>query len=146
MVTGPKIISELKRIATANDGILVAEHVVEAAKRAASPLHNMFDWDDSEAANKWRIHQARQLIRVTVEYIGKGEDKIPMRVFVSLTDDRVEGGYRVTAQVLSDAAKRKQMLDDAIEEMNRFRRKYAALKELAEVFEAMRKAAGKKAA
>lgn len=144
----PEIIAELKRIADANEGVLRPSDVVEAARVETSPLHSRFDWDDSEAAEKWRLHQARGLIRVTVEYIGTGEEKIPARVFVSLTTDRNEdgGGYRATAAVMADTDYRKQLLADALDEMQRFEKKYAELKELAEVFAAMRKARRGKAA
>jgi hypothetical protein len=37
--------------------------VVEAARAKDSPIHGCFDWDDTEAANKWRLEQARELIR-----------------------------------------------------------------------------------
>lgn len=146
MRTDSRVVAELKRIADRNDGVLMPEDVVEAARPAASPLHSSFDWDDSEAAQKWRLHQARQLLRVTVEYIESDNARVPMRVFVSLTDDRRDGGYRITAKVLSDAEQRKQLLNDAYEEMRWFQKKYAALKELAEVFAAMRRASRKKAA
>jgi hypothetical protein len=54
------------------DGILRPESVVAAAKDPASPLHNYFTWDDVEAAHKYRLDQARALIRsvkieITVE-------------------------------------------------------------------------------
>ncbi len=142
MVKNPEVIAELERIAKANRGELRVQDVVEAARPAASPLHSWFDWDDSEAAHRWRLQQARQLLRVTVAYIGDNEDAIPVRVFVSISTDRYNGkggGYRVTTAVLSDAERRQQLLDDAMAEMKRFRAKYAELKELAEVFDAMSK-------
>lgn len=142
MVKNPEVIAALERIAKANHGELRVQDVVKAARPAASPLHSWFNWDDSEAAQQWRLQQARQLLRVTVAYIGDDEESIPIRVFVSLSTDRYNGkggGYRVTTAVLSDAERRQQLLDDALEEMKRFRAKYAELKELADVFSAMRR-------
>jgi hypothetical protein len=139
----PEIIGELRRIAEANDGQVRPSDVVKAARPASSPLHSQFEWDDSEAAERYRLSQARQLLRVTVEYIGEGDDAVSARVFVSLTTDRGEGGYRVMADVMSNAAHRKQLLADALEEMAQFERKYSDLKKLAEVFAAMRKVRGK---
>lgn len=131
---------ELIRIAQAYGGELKPEVVVKEARVETSPLHHSFDWDDGEAAENWRIHQARQLIRVTVTFEAVSNDKlIPCRVFVSLTPDREKGGagYRLTSDVMSDTEHRQQMLADAKDEMNRFRAKYRALTELAEVFAAM---------
>lgn len=45
------IARELKRIAKANHGQLLPEKVVEAARPNNSPLHNRFEWDDTEAAS-----------------------------------------------------------------------------------------------
>jgi hypothetical protein len=132
---------ELQRIADESDGVLVPEAVVEAARPEASPLHSRFTWDDSEAAHQYRIWQARQLIRVTVEIVHEGQ-KEPSRMWVSLKPDRNNdgGGYRSMISVMSDADMATQLLKDAHEEMESFEQKYSGLKELAEVIGAMRKA------
>lgn len=44
------------------EGKLTPEAVVKAAKSMASPLHDCFEWDDSEAASRYRLWQARELI------------------------------------------------------------------------------------
>lgn len=115
--------------------------VVESARPKNSPLHSRFTWDDNEAAEKYRLWQARQLIAVTVSYIGpEREGAERMRVFVSLTSDRVDGGYREVEAVMIDPGQREIMMADALEEMERFQKKYADLQELAEVFSAMKRA------
>jgi hypothetical protein len=140
VIDDPVIVAELRRIAKdIVDGVLLPEEVVRAARPEKSPLHSRFDWEDSEAAHNWRLHQARNLIRVTVTYVidPRTKESRPMRVFVSLTPDRVEGGYRVTVDVLSDREQRKRLLQDALDELERFQAKYAALEELAEIFTAI---------
>lgn len=133
-MTNQAVIDELERIAKEHGGELKPEDVVEAARAKSSPLHDHFTWDDSEAAQRYRLYEARQLIRVTLTYVG--DDRTPMRVFVSLTPDRKAegGGYRPTASVLVNAKQRAQLLADALAEMERFQAKYATLKELSEVF------------
>ena len=133
------VIAELKKLAQDNGGLLQPEIVVEAARPKSSPLHSRFEWDDSVAGQQYRIWQARQLIRVSVEVITGSEE--PMNVFVSLTPDRAKesGGYRVMTHVLSRKEMREQMLSDALAELQCFREKYARLKELAGVFEAIKK-------
>lgn len=134
-------IHELRAIAAEHGGILRAEDVVRAAEDPESSLHSAFTWDDGEAGKQWRLHQARNLIRVTVQYI-ENVDAPPMRVFVSLSPDRsVEGGgYRDTIQVLTTKDLRRQLLEDAVEDMKRFKEKYENLKELNEVIQSMSKA------
>lgn len=132
------IVEELKRIAAENGGILRPRDIVDEARVPDSPLHRCFEWDDSVAAEQYRLWQARAMTRVLVSYERTPSGKvIPCRVFVSLTPDREASGYRVVADVLNDPAQRQQMLADAYAEMRRFRLKYQHLVELAKVFEAI---------
>jgi len=139
-VTDEEVITELRRIAAAHGGVAKAQAVVNAARNKRSVLHPYFDWDDSEAGESWRLHQARNLLRVVVMYEPIDEKRsVECRVFVSLTTDRDNdgGGYRVTHTVLSDPEQRRQLLCDARSEMKRFIAKYQKLDELAKVFAAM---------
>ena len=106
-------------------GELVPADVVEAAADEASPLHPFFVWDDAEAAGKFRIEQARTLIRrikfdvivdeVTervVQYVHQPESDDPMyqslprmrssdRIEAVLNQElaRVEGNLRRTTGI-----------------------------------------------
>lgn len=62
MKIGDRVESELKRLES-RAGTLTPESVIEAARNDKSALHGYFDWDDTIAAHKWRIEQARTLIR-----------------------------------------------------------------------------------
>jgi len=137
------VVAELKRLAAETGGVLRPEQIVQAAEPEDSPLHSKFTWDDSEAAQSFRIEQARRLLRVTIHYIVSGRKTWRDRVFVSLSTDRDyeadTAGYRVMVNVLSRADLRQQLLEDAISEMRVFQEKYGRLKELAEVFAAMKR-------
>ncbi len=118
------------------------EAVVEAARNEDSPLHNRFEWDDGEAAERYRLWQARLLINVSVQYIDDGHNKqVPTKVFVSLSTDRPKGGYRVFIDVMSDDDQRNQFLADSLQAMRHFEEKYKKLSELGEVFETMQRTA-----
>jgi len=133
-------VSVLRRLAAENGGVLEPTQVVEAARDEDSPLHSSFTWDDGEAAEKWRVHQARNLIRVMVEYIDV-EKSEPSKVFVALRSEaKTGGGYRRTVDVMSDADMRAQLLKQAFEDAKLFKLKYKRLTELAEVFDAMTRA------
>jgi hypothetical protein len=133
------VVKELKKLARQNGGVLQAETVVEAAQPEESPLHPCFEWDNSQAGHLYRLHQARQLIRVSVVYEPQTDTHV--RAFISLTPDREVsgGGYREMIAVLSRKDMKEQMLADALAELESFQAKYAALKELAEVFKAIKK-------
>lgn len=128
---------ELERLAQASGGELSPEQVVEAARPLDAPLHSSFDWDNSSAAEKYRLHQARNLIRAVVTYLSVDDKVVMCRAFVSLTPDRGKEGYRLTTAVLSDEERRCQLLQDARAEMKVFRDKYRMLSELGAVFAAM---------
>lgn len=141
-ITNPVVISTLKSLCEENDGILTAEAVVEAARPARSPLHSHFEWDNTKAAGQYRIWQARQMLRVVVEYLPGKSDRVE-RVFVNLTPDQMEdgGGYRPLVTVLSDTDMRSQLLADALGEFQRMEQKYGRIQELAAVFAAVREVA-----
>lgn len=118
-------------------GLLHPEDVVDFAKNhKTSELHRHFEWDDSEAAEKYRLVQARALIRVCV--VSSTQTSTPIRCMVSLSSDRKKGGgYRTIETVLTNETLHKRMLADALMEFNRSRVKYSALKELQPVFDAI---------
>jgi hypothetical protein len=57
-------------------GSLTAGNVVRAASSEDHPLHGRFEWDDSIAGHKYRLSQARALIRTVHEpYVVNDEIK-----------------------------------------------------------------------
>ena len=82
--------------------VLTPEQVVEAARDPASPLHEEFEWDDTEAGHKWRLNQARTLIRsvrVTIQV-----QNVPVPTIAYIHDPEADGqGYRHVSQVRNDA-------------------------------------------
>ena len=127
---------ELERIRISNGGALRPEDIVEAAASKDNPLHPHFEWDDSEAAARYRLLQASHLIRVCV--IVDETIDAPVRAFVSLMPDRATGvGYRAYADVVNDPEMLRQLIADAQRELDSFARKFARLRqsgELAGVF------------
>ena len=136
---------ELDRIRVRHRGLLRPRDVVAAAEPKNSLLHGCFDWDDSSAAHKFRLEQARHLIRVFVQVSKCGRKNIESRVYVALgSESEGGGGYRLLTDVLSDKAMREELLQEAYRDMRYFMEKYSALKELASVFQAIREISGRK--
>ncbi len=130
--------AELERIRLENDGMLNPHTVVEVAREPENVLHGHFTWDDTEAAEKYRLWQARKLINTIVTILPN--ETTSVRMYVSLKDDRDdEGGYRGLVDVLSDDEMRVRLLKEAFSEFNHFKMKYNHLKALAPVFKAMEK-------
>lgn len=96
-------ITEVNRLAKLGGGRITPRALVDAARDPDSPLHSFFEWDDSEAAEKYREMQARTLLRSCTrrEVIHKRRVEIPM--YVRDPDcDTTEQGYVETAKIRTD--------------------------------------------
>lgn len=56
--------AELQKIVDAG-AALTPKGVLESARKKSSPLHKYFEWEDSKAAEKYRLEQAYRLISMT---------------------------------------------------------------------------------
>lgn len=82
------------------DERLHKEAVLADAKKASSPLHSYFEWDDTKAAHAHRLEQAGKLIRSIrwkVEYTPH-----TVRAPVYVQDTRAEEGYVSVEDLKSD--------------------------------------------
>lgn len=128
----------LKEIAARDGGFLRPQAVVDAARDRDSPLHGAFCWNDTEAAKRYRILQAQQLIRsfrVTVENNGA---KYDMPVFVGVSTDRTGGKCDNPYRLASDVAKDTDLLavaeNDALEQLRGIKARYDHLKRLGDIW------------
>ena len=113
----------LEKLANQNNGILLVDDVIEAAKDKSCVLHHHFEWDDTEAAKSFRREQARSLIRrckITLVEHPSAE----IRVFTSLPSDReTGGGDRLTSTVLNNEQMRMELIHDIELTITRWRTK-----------------------
>jgi hypothetical protein len=117
-----------------------ATHVISAARNSRSPLHSAFTWDKVKGWQKNLESEARILLCQYWEITMIDDKPVRSRAIVSLRSERKHGGgYRRVSDVLSTAALRAQMLEDALAELAYYESKYRTLTELAAVFEAAAK-------
>lgn len=130
---------EFARIKRAGGGILRPKAVVDAAREKSSPLHRYFEWDNTRAAEAYRIWQARQLIVVvTMEFTKRRDEIVTVQQYVSLGSDRKgSGGYRALVDVIRDESKRQEFVEGMLTDIHIFRLKYQVIKEAAEIILAM---------
>lgn len=92
----PQVVgNELGRIHEKH-GALKPTNVVEEARPEEAPLHPAFEWNDSIAAEEWRLHTARNLIR-SVQVITSDNQK--EAVYVSVVTEQKEREYQPLAVV-----------------------------------------------
>lgn len=130
--TNDQIKAELETVRQKNGGLLRPADVVNFAKNKKTRLHSMFEWDNTKAAQEYRIWQAQSIIRVIVTvHDDTGED---IRAFVSLRSDRTQDvGYRAIADVIDDDRLMELLLEDAKKDLEHFSSKYKVLRKVAEL-------------
>jgi len=114
------------------------EQVLDKAKDKKSELHKCFDWNDSTAAEKYRLIQARDVIRhlIVVQKNEDDEQKEPVQFRVMLKNERThESGYKQTVIMVKDEDEYRKLLEQAYAELHSFKQKYSCLSELANILE-----------
>lgn len=138
--------AELAAIAAANNGYLDAVKVVQAARDPLSLLHDEFTWDDEDAAEHYRIAQAGALIR-RVKFTIMKQDRetkavelTTTRVYQSRISSRQGGeqkGYETIQDIMAVPAKREELINQVIRELNAYRKRYADLMALSAIWQAI---------
>lgn len=110
--------------------------IVQYAKdNPDSEIHKCMTWDDTKAADKWRLHEARMIVRSLVITIETEERKEqPIRMFLR-TD--TTSGYKETVRIYQNEDELNGMLRMAKAELVAFEKKYRILsntEELKEIF------------
>lgn len=128
----------MEELSVSEEG-LTARTLLEANIPEGAPLHNDYDWDDSIAADKWRLQQSNQFIAslTVVVFEDKGDASTDQPRAFHITTQ--EHNYDSLNVILSEPSKYEAMLQSAKAELNTFKRKYEILKELQPVFNAIKK-------
>lgn len=111
------------------------EEIVEKARDESTELHKCFEWDDTKAAEKYRVYQARQIVcHLIVKEVNNEPQKQEVRFFYK-TDS--QEGYKPTSYIIRNKDEYHKLLDRALTELKAFQRKYSTLKELDGLFDAI---------
>lgn len=128
----------------AASGTLTAKNLVDVSRPADAPLHKEFVWDDSKAAELYREEQARYVISaVCITAINEsGEQSPPTRAYVVVPpepeeDDGHANTYTHINVVLQSSSMTDRYLNDALKQLEAFRRKYASIKQFSNVISAI---------
>lgn len=118
------------------------EHVVEAARPDDAPLHNAFTWDDTEAAQKWRLSEAGHVLRCVARIeIAEDGEEIRTReywpVSVTIEGQKTEHGFVSYDVAMANPSFRSQVLERALSEYRALGRKYKNIAELSKVRDAV---------
>ena len=107
--------------------------VLEKAKDETTELHKCFEWNDSIAAEKYRLEQAKNIIRMLV-YEKETKEQEVVRYYAKTETKHV---YQPTKQFLVQEDEYQGLLRRALAELEAFKNKYHTLTELESIFDAM---------
>ena len=128
---GDALTTEIIAIRDAHGGELKPEYVLDAARDPGHTLHSRFEWNDSVAAEKFRLEQAHHLIqKAKVSFLPPGSDGPPRltRAFVAIR--AAEGHvYDPVEEVAQDPLRRKMALADMKHDWEVLRRRWEEYKE-----------------
>ena len=107
------------------------QQIVEAAENESSELHKCCEWNDSEAARKYRVIQARDVVRHLV--IARPEEKTEAPQIRFFYKTETGAGYKPSTQIFTVDDEYQKLLKQAYAELHAFKVKYANLQELDEI-------------
>lgn len=107
--------------------------ILDRATDESTELHKCFEWDDSIAAGKYRLQQARRVVQFLVIKEEQVPENRPEIRFFHVT--KTNGGYKPTSIIVRKDDEYKALLEKAMSELRAFKAKYSCLSELQEIFE-----------
>ena len=121
-----KVSKEIESISNATPSI-----ILEFARNENSELHKCFEWDDTVAAEKYRLQQARNIVCNLVYQEEKKEEPTKLRVFYNQSSTNT---YQSTRVLVRNEDNYKELLMQAKSELRAFKNKYKMLTELEDIF------------
>ena len=139
----------LQAIAAQHHGVLNPADVLASARAPEHPLHRHFEWNDGAAGEAYRMLQVGALVRRVRLTIVRGDD-VERSVRISTTRAyqsrpsmrRGDGGYEPIGDILNDEDKRHELIAQVLHELGAYRKRYAELVELQNVWIAVDDAIG----
>lgn len=137
-VTAQDAGERLEQLRNAFKGRLRPVDVLADARQAESPLHTAFEWDDTAAAEQYRLEQAGQLIRSVHVIYDETTQKGPVRAFVHVLQSGDEDRtFTSIAHAMQTPDLREQVIARAMAEVKAWRKRYKDYEELASIFDAI---------
>lgn len=135
------------------EGEVTSKNFLEYSRPEDSITHSMFEWDDTVAAEKYRLAQSGRIINQLSVEIVYTSDTTPTEMSVEVVEQkrqvvsayvnvvgkstRSSASFANVIEALSDPDKRKAVLDNAKSELKSFKNKYSNLRELSAVIKAI---------
>ena len=133
-------VGEVMEQIEAEQGSVTRENFLDASRPQDAPTHDLFEWDDSKAAELYRLRQSGEVImHIAIKVVSpKTAEPETIRGFVNVFDrDAQQSKYVNFNTAMADEEMRKIVLKNAYKELVCFQNKYKQYSEFLPVFEAM---------
>ena len=120
-----------------DNGTLKAEDVVKYARNENSELHKIFEWDDTAAAEQYRLHQARKVL-FSISIVTNEDEEITesVRAYVNVVDsEENERKFKNIARVLENDEEYEQLKKKAYKDLQSCKERYENIIELQDLKE-----------
>lgn len=108
---------------------LTADEILADARKRTSPINSAFEWDDTVAAEKYRLRQARALVISLCPV--KGGKRQKTRAFVFVRHSRYERKvFMPVRSAMGRPDMRDQLIENALRSLNNWMGTYGARPEL----------------
>lgn len=118
------------------NGQVTKEDFLEVSRPDDSPTHALFEWDDSVAAERYRLDQSRTIINsLRIVYVNKDKEEVKVSAFVQTSPNGNSTVYENIHDALKDEGKREVVLNRIRGELNAFIIRNQNIEELADILE-----------
>ena len=140
-VSAEKAYEEIEKLNHNFGGYAPDGELVKISSKPNAVLHSLFEWDNTVAANTYRLQTEKKIKRsliVCEESPKDGSEPMMVRIYqrASLINEDDNSRKRVwmsTFDMLNDEEGRKQLLENARRELKSFVKKYDQLEELSDL-------------
>lgn len=115
-----------------SEGRLSAKNLLDENRPEDAPLHGEFEWNDTEAAEKYREQQARHIINSLVVCHEKAE---PVRAYFKI--ETTENTYQSINVIFQNSDKAARLFEIAMRELVSIKNKYSRIERLSKVWGAI---------
>jgi len=116
---------------------LTAESLLKKASKKSSSLYEFFDWDNSSASEKWRLHQARMFINEIKIIVEDKEMYAFENVNISVENNKNKFSsreYKPMVDIMNHEDYRRQLVQRALSEVVYWKQRHSELTELNPIF------------
>lgn len=125
------------------DGQVSKEAFLEESRPEEAETHDLFEWDDAKAAEKYRLVQSGKIINnlvIEVKTVGNPDKPILTKAVVNVEpENHKTATYKSIEVAMTDTSSREIVLHHALVELASFKAKYSSLTELAGVIDEITK-------